>query len=109
MICIGEGEETFSELYDQVGTGKRDFEKVNGLCLRDKENFKFTNPRALISDLDTVPYPSYDLFELDIYFRYSSIPYSVEAYNARRRLSTVWERGCPRGCCLLYTSDAADE
>ena len=98
MICIGEGEETFSELYDQVGTGKRDFEKVNGLCLRDKENFKFTNPRALISDLDTVPYPNYDLFELDIYFRYSSIPYSVEAYNARRRLSTVWERGCPRGC-----------
>ena len=35
MVCIGEGEETFSELYDQVGTGKRDFEKVNGLCLRD--------------------------------------------------------------------------
>ncbi len=66
--------------------------------MRDKENFKFTNPRALISDLDTVPYPNYDLFELDIYFRYSSIPYSVEAYNARRRLSTVWERGCPRGC-----------
>ena len=65
---------------------------------RDNENFKFTNPRALISDLDTVPYPSYDLLELDIYFRYSSIPYSVEAYNARRRLSTVWERGCPRGC-----------
>ena len=98
MICIGEGEETFSELYDQVASGKRNFENVNGLCLRDEENFKFTNPRSLISDLDLIPYPAYDLLELDIYFRYSSIPYSVEAYNSRRRLSTVWERGCPRGC-----------
>ena len=52
MICIGEGEETFSELYDEIDKGTRDFEKVNGLCLHDKETFKFTEPRALISDLE---------------------------------------------------------
>jgi len=98
LICIGEGEETFSEFYDEVSTGQRDFENVNGLCVRDNESFIFTKPRALISDLDTVPYPAYDLLELDIYFRYSSLPYSVESFNSKRRLSTVWERGCPRGC-----------
>ena len=98
LLCIGEAEETFSELYDQVASGKRNFDDINGLCLRDGNLFKFTNPRALISDLNLVPYPAYDLLELDIYFKYSSIPYSVEAYNSRRRLSTVWERGCPRGC-----------
>ena len=98
MICIGEGEETFSELYDEVNNGGKDFQKINGLCLSEKENFTFTAPRALIADLDTIPYPSYDLLELDVYFRYSSLPYSVEAYNSKRRLSTVWERGCPRGC-----------
>ena len=98
LICIGEGEETFAELYDAIDSGKSDFENINGLCLRDGSGFKYTNPRALISDLNTIPYPSYDLLELDIYFRYSTIPYSVEAYNTRRRLSAVWERGCPRGC-----------
>ena len=98
LICIGEGEETFSEFYDKVSNGKRNFEDVNGLCLRDNDSFKYTQPRALISDLDTVPYPAYDLLELDIYFRYSSLPYSVEAINSKRRMSTVWERGCPRGC-----------
>ena len=98
LLCIGEGEETFSELYDAIESGKTDFENINGLCLRDRDNFKFTNPRALISDLNTIPYPAYDLLELDIYFRYSTIPYSVEAYNSKRRLSAVWERGCPRGC-----------
>ncbi len=98
LICIGEGEETFSELYDQVEYNTNDFEKINGLCLRDGNSFKFTGPRALISDLNTVPYPAYELFELDIYFKYSSVMYSLEAFNSKRRASVVWERGCPRGC-----------
>ena len=98
LICIGEGEETFSELYDEVEHNTNDFEKVNGLCIRDKNSFKFTGPRALISDLNTVPYPAYELCELDIYFKYSSVMYSLEAFNSRRRSSVVWERGCPRGC-----------
>ncbi len=99
MIVIGEGEETFAELYDQINNGTKDFEKVNGLCIRDKTlGYKFTAPRALISDLNTVPYPAYDLMETEIYFRSSSIPLSVDSYNSKRRASTVWERGCPRGC-----------
>ena len=98
MICIGEGEETFSEIYDELENGGNDFEKINGLCIRKCNEFKFTSPRALISNLDSIPYPAYDLLELDIYFKYSSLPYSVDAFNSKRRLSTVWERGCPRGC-----------
>ena len=98
MICIGEGELTFTELYDEVSSGGTNFEKIDGLCLRDSNSFSFTKPRALISDLDTIPYPYYDILELDIYFKYSQIWYSKEAMMAKRRLSTVWERGCPRGC-----------
>ena len=99
MICIGEGEETFSEIYDQIEKGTRDFDGVNGLCIRENtDKFRFTAPRALISDLNTVPYPAYHLFETEIYFKYSSLPLSVESFNAKRRASVVWERGCPRGC-----------
>ena len=98
MICIGEGELTFSELYDEIDKGTRDFEKVNGLCIKNNNNFKFTNPRALIDDLDTVPYPAYHLLELDIYFRFSPEAKSIQSYNAKRRATAVWERGCPRGC-----------
>ena len=98
MICIGEGEETFSEIYDEMNKGSSDFEKIKGLCINKNEMQVFTEPRALISDLNTIPYPHYDLFELDIYFRYSSYPYSVEAFNSKRRATSVWERGCPRGC-----------
>ena len=99
LIVIGEGEETFAELYDQVNNNSTDFDNVNGLCIRDRTlGYKFTGPRSLISDLNTVPYPAYDLMESEIYFRYSSLPLSVDSYNSKRRVSTVWERGCPRGC-----------
>ena len=98
MVCIGEGEETFSEIYDQIENDQRDFDKVAGLCIRDNKGSRFTEPRALIPDLDKVPYPAYHLFENDIYFRYSSLPLSVESFNSKRRVSVVWERGCPRGC-----------
>ena len=98
LICLGEGEEIFSEVYDYVKKGEKDFEKIKGLCIRNKEGFKFTEPRALIVDLNTIPYPAYHLFELEIYFRYSSFPYSLESFNSKRRGSVCWERGCPRGC-----------
>jgi anaerobic magnesium-protoporphyrin IX monomethyl ester cyclase len=98
MICIGEGEETFSEVYDQVKQGTCDFEGIAGLCIRDKDASVFTKPRSLIPNLDTVPYPAYHLYELDIYFRYSSFPRSRESMNSKKRVSVVWERGCPRGC-----------
>ena len=67
LICIGEGEETFSEIYDEMEHGTNDFEKINGLCMRDGNNLKFTAPRALISDLNTVPFPAVHLFEHEIY------------------------------------------
>lgn len=98
IACIGEGEITFEEVYEQVKNGTNDFENVEGLCIRKNNEFFFTKPRALIANLDDVPYPSYDLYELDVYFRYSSMPYSVDAINSKRRLTVVWERGCPRGC-----------
>ena len=98
MICVGEGEETFSEIYDEINHGTKNFEKVKGLCLNNNAKPKFTEPRALISNLDTIPYPAYHLMETEIYFKYSSLPLSVDAYNAKRRVSVVWERGCPRGC-----------
>jgi len=97
-VCIGEGEETFSKFYDEVEKGSQNFENIDGLCIRTTNGIKFTNFRALISNLDEVPYPAYHLLENEIYFKYSSIPFSVESFNSKRRASVVWERGCPRGC-----------
>ena len=74
MVCIGEGEETFSEIYDEIKNNSRQFEKIKGLCVKQFGEIKYTEPRSLIADLDTVPYPHYDLYELDIYFKYWGPP-----------------------------------
>ena len=89
MVCVGEGEETFSEIYDEVNKGTKRFDKIKGLCVNQFDEIKYTEPRALISDLDTVPYPHYDLYELDIYFKYSSYPISREAFNILSKLSSI--------------------
>lgn len=98
VVCIGEGEETFEEFYNEMDKGSNDFEKVKGLCIKQNGQIKFTEPRALISDLNKIPYPAYHLLETNTYFKYSSFPLSVESFNSKRRASVVWERGCPRGC-----------
>ena len=98
LICIGEGEETFSEIYDNIENNIFNFENIKGLCINKNQSRIFTEPRALIADLNEIPYPAYHLMETEIYFKYSSLPLSVDAYNCKRRASVVWERGCPRGC-----------
>lgn len=98
VIGIGEGEETVAEIYDEVENGSRDFENIKGLCINNNGKFTYTQPRALISDMDTIPFPDYNLFEMDIYFKFSSFPFSREAFNSKRRGNVVWQRGCPRGC-----------
>ena len=98
MIAIGEGEEIISEVYTEIKNKTFNFEKIKGLCLYNNGDIKYTEPRALISDLNSIPYPAYHLLDLDLYYKYSSLPISVESFNSKRRMSTVWERGCPRGC-----------
>ena len=63
LICIGEGEETFAEVYDEIESGECNFDRVKGLCCRKEEGFTYTEPRALIADLNTIPYPAYHLLE----------------------------------------------
>jgi radical SAM superfamily enzyme YgiQ (UPF0313 family) len=56
----------------------------------------------LIEDLDSLPYPAWDLFPLDIYWRNSGLLYSEEAYTARRRLDINASYGCSLICRFCF-------
>ena len=91
IIVIGEGEETWKDLLKAAP--KKDFSGVKGIAYRNEEGeVIFTEPRPLISDFDTLPYPAYDLMEIDTYAENYDLCMSYESLH-----------------CLLYTSDAADE
>ncbi|MEW6062905.1 MAG: radical SAM protein [Nanoarchaeota archaeon] len=86
MITIGEGEETFKELI----SGKR-LSQIKGLCYRDKKDKVKINPRrALIQNLDKLPWPAYDMLPLE---RYGN-PFLGKS------LIMVTGRGCPYNCAF---------
>ena len=61
VIGIGEGEETVAEIYDEMEKGSHDFENINGLCINNNGKFTYTQPRALISDMNSISLPDYNL------------------------------------------------
>jgi anaerobic magnesium-protoporphyrin IX monomethyl ester cyclase len=68
IVVIGEGENTFLELtnlLDSKGheaTGE-DLKKIKGIAFRQNGKIVLTEPRDFIGDLDTLPYPAYELLK----------------------------------------------
>ncbi len=101
---VGEAYETFPQLLAMLDKGDRDWSKVLGLIYRDGErNIRMTDPRPLLQEIDTLPYPAYELFPLEeIYFKNSMILLSEESMTARRRLDINASYGCSLICRFCF-------
>lgn len=102
VIVRGEGEVTLPELLATLES-KNDPGKVAGLALPDgKGGVTRTNPRSLIEDLDTLPFPAYDLLPMEKYgtARYLFSPGGVTIHHSR---------GCINNCtyCACWLQMAA--
>ena len=97
IIAIGEAEETWADFLREGSQG--DFSKVKGIAFRDKNGkIIFTEPRPLIKDMDTLPYPAYELLDLDKYSENYQFCLSEEMLTTKRKIHMITERGCPRQC-----------
>ena len=97
IITIGEAEETWAELLSEAAKG--DYTKVKGIAYRSCDNkIMFTEPRPLIADMDTLPYPAYELIDLDKYSENYQFCLSEELLTTKRKIHMITERGCPRQC-----------
>lgn len=67
FLVAGEGEITFFELVDALMKNKKDFSHIDGLYFKKKGKIVVNKPRQLITDLDSIPFPARDLFDLKIY------------------------------------------
>jgi anaerobic magnesium-protoporphyrin IX monomethyl ester cyclase len=100
---IGEAFQTFPELLDRVEDATRAWDTVKGIIWRAPDRTLHLTPeRSLVHEIDTIPYPAWDLFPLDIYFRNSSLLYSEESFTARRRLDFNGSYGCPFICRFCF-------
>jgi magnesium-protoporphyrin IX monomethyl ester (oxidative) cyclase len=95
-LIIGEGERTLPELIRCLGRTKGCDPHLPGVFYRD-QNHNFTNdlPNRVISDLDSLPFPSYDLIPLRKAWA-RRVPYA----------NVIATRGCPYNCnfCSIHST-----
>ena len=96
-VVLGEGEVTAAELVDALKAGD-DWHQVPGLAWLDGDgNLVKSPPREPIADLDTLPWPAWDLFPIEKYV--SSMDHRQKKV---RHLETLASRGCPFNCVYCY-------
>ncbi len=95
LVVFGEGEYTFRELAEVVEKGKS-LKGVRGVCYRDKTGKIIKNPpRRLIMDLNELPIPSREFFDMDLY-----VPLPNQ-YKVLPVTNMMVGRGCPYGQCTF--------
>jgi anaerobic magnesium-protoporphyrin IX monomethyl ester cyclase len=99
-VVIGEGEETVIELLEALGDPLR-LAKVQGIAFRDGERVTVNERRPLISAIDSIPFPAYELFPMD-YYRLLRMPHCENRDFVMPMLSG---RGCPFTCNFCYRLD----
>ncbi|HLO15565.1 MAG TPA: radical SAM protein, partial [Anaerolineales bacterium] len=87
-VLIGEGEETLVELLSQLSLGK-EADQIIGLATSRTQQVK---RRPDISDLDKLPFPAWDLVDVE---KYRAIWLKRHGYFSMNMVTT---RGCPFHC-----------
>ena len=101
---VGEAFSTFNEILAQVDAKSVNPEKIPGVIYRTPEGQTvMTEERPLLLDLDSLPYPAYDLFPLEeVYFKNSQVLFSEEEMLAKRRLDINASYGCSLICKFCF-------
>jgi anaerobic magnesium-protoporphyrin IX monomethyl ester cyclase len=94
-VLIGEGEQTLAELLDHLhGRSAQpvDLERILGLAYIADGQLRITARRPDLKDLDALPFPAWDLVDID---RYRSIWMEHHGYYS---MNVATSRGCPYHC-----------
>lgn len=101
-IVIGEGELTVIELLNAIAN-KTSLNDVKGIAYRNDKDEVFVNKRReLISDVNSIPFPAYELFPID-YYRLMRMPHAMSTDFVMPILSG---RGCTFSCTFCYRLDS---
>lgn len=97
VSVIGEGEKTFLDLVNTLESGE-DFSNIDGIAYYHDTKLKINEKKFYIDDLDTIPFPAWDLIEFEEYFKYlAGIPLKEKQY-----MQIFTSRGCPYRCIYCH-------
>ena len=94
IVVTGEGEIAMSEIAGAVGRNQP-LDGIKGILYKDSAGAIINNgPRPLIEDLDSLPFPAYELLNMGKY--YPSVPFNNDP--GKRFGTIITGRGCPYEC-----------
>jgi radical SAM superfamily enzyme YgiQ (UPF0313 family) len=100
---VGEAFVSFLAFLRRVDSGRREWGDIKGLIWRDPSGATHLNAeQPLMQEIDQLPYPAWELFPLDIYFKNSMALFSEEGMLARRRLDINASYGCSLICRFCF-------
>ncbi len=93
FVLLGEGEMTLVELLEKLaGRAQTAFDDIAGLAYFDQGEVKITRARPNLRDPDNLPFPAWDLVDVD---RYRRVWHDRHGYYSMNMVTT---RGCPYHC-----------
>lgn len=96
---IGEGEVTINELCAALeGDGAVD--QVHGIIFKRDGHYLVTNPRREMEDIDSIPWPDYEGFDIGEYLR--STPPGISGLNEPHTMFMLASRSCPYNCTFCF-------
>jgi radical SAM superfamily enzyme YgiQ (UPF0313 family) len=95
-IVVGEGEEIIDPLVSALAS--RELPTLPGVLTRAEDPFGGMISSAPVPDLDSLPFPAWDLIDLDAYGR----RHSMCSLSPWRYATLVTSRGCPWRCTYCH-------
>ena len=92
IIIRGEGEETLGELTEALSFNNS-IEDIPGLCFRGNNEIKSNINRPLIADMDKLPFPTWNYFDVKKYN-----VFTLASKNNAPVFALLSSRGCPNFC-----------
>lgn len=103
VSVIGEGYGTLPELLDSIPDTKTALRDIKGIAWRAQDGEIVINEaRELLETVDELPFPAWEFFPLDIYFKNSSLLLSEESMLSERRLEFACSYGCKYMCSYCF-------
>lgn len=97
IVVMGEGEYAMLEIAEHL-VGKKPLSEIKGIAYRINGEIKVNPCRPFLENLDVLPYPAYDLVDMELYLN----PPKKIGYRSfqKRAISMITSRGCPFNCCF---------
>jgi len=103
-IILAEGEESTVQMVNAIKDGAYAFDKIDGFAYR-KNGHVIINPKTkYIQDIDTIPFPAYDLINIEDYYEDTSIWHNPKNLPIDTSLPIISSRSCPNRCnfCSMF-------